>query len=103
MKRRSGLASRALAAGPQDLVDDLRSRGDLRPALSDRGEEALERRQEAALYLHVRHLPLAIACFEIVDLGLVAIEGVVVDEHRVSFDTAGDVRTYAVRVGVHAH
>src|SRR2546428_4247492 len=58
---RSGLASGALAAGRENLVDDLRPRGDLRPALPDRREEPLERREKPTLYLHIRHLPLAIA------------------------------------------
>src|SRR2546428_10988902 len=88
---RSGLASGALAAGREDLVDDLRPRGDLRPALPDRSEEPLERREEEALHLDVGHLSRAVARFEVVDFGSVGVEGVVVDEDRVPLDAAGDV------------
>ena len=48
-------------------------------------------------------VPSAVARLEVVDLGGVGVEGVVVDEHRVAFDGAGRVGAHALRVGVHRH
>src|SRR2546426_7802469 len=103
VERPRGFPARALAPGREDLVHDFWPRRDLRPALPDRSEEPLERREEAALHLHVRHLSLAVARLEVVYLVFVGIEGVVVDEDRVPLNAARAVRAHAVGSGVHAH
>ena len=48
-------------------------------------------------------LPGAVARLQIVDLGRVRVERVVIDEHRIAFDGAGNVGADALRIRVHLH
>ena len=52
---------------------------------------------ELRLHLDVADLARAIPRLQVVDLGDVRVEGVVVDEHRVALDRAGDVGAHPLR------
>ena len=72
------------------------------PALAGGFEEVIECDDQLLLDFHVAHPAGAIAFLEVLYLGLVRIEGVVIAKHRVALDRAGDVGADAVGVGVHA-
>ena len=101
--RRVGFPPCALAARREDLVDDRRLRRDFLTALADRREERLESGYQPALHLNVADLSFPIAPLEVLDLGLVGIECVVVDEDGISFDPPSIGRADPIRVRIHAH
>src|SRR5438477_9491143 len=103
MDRLLGLAPRALAPRDEDLVDEPCPRGQRRSTLADRRKERLEGREQPSLDLDVADPPLAVALLELVDLGLVRVEDVVIDEDRVALDRARIGHPDPLRVGVHAH
>ena len=72
-------------------------------ALADRVKERIERAGELFFYFDIAYLACAVAHFEVFDFGFVRVEGVMVDEHRVAFDGAGNVCPDALGVGVHGH
>ena len=69
---------------------------------ANRIKEFIHGLSECELDLDIADLALAITGFEIVDLRGVRVEGVVILEHRVAFDFAGDVGANPVGVGKHA-
>ena len=71
-------------------------------ALADRREERLERGDQLPLDLDVADLAGPVPLLQVVDLGGVGVEGVVVLEDRVALDVAGVGGPEAGRVGVHA-
>ena len=71
-------------------------------ALADRLQEAVERGGQLLLDLDVADGPLAVAVLQVVDLGRVGVEGVVVHEDGVALDVAGVGGVEAGGVGVHA-
>ena len=84
-------------AGADDLLDVAWLRLVLGAALADRLEEIVERRCQLALDFDIADSACPVALFEIVDLGDVGIEGVVVDEDRVALDAAGNIGARTVR------
>src|SRR5438105_4026704 len=103
MERRRRLSARTLAPAQNDLVDDLRVGRELRTTLADRLEEGLQRDVELLFYLDIADLPGPVASLQILDLGRVRVEVVVINEHRVSFDLARIGRADTRWIGVHRH
>src|SRR5437867_2670549 len=95
------LGAGSLAPLLDDAVHALRIGRVSRSALADRAKELLNRDDELLLHLHVADLALSVPALEVLDLGPVWIEDVVVDEDRVPLDSAGVGRMDAVRVRVH--
>ena len=91
MDRLLGFAPRALAPRDEDLVDEPCPRGERRSTLADRRKERLEGREQPSLDLDIADRPLAVAVLELVDLGLVRVEDVVIDEDRVASTVPGSV------------
>ena len=79
--------------------------GVVAPPLADGSQEALQGGDQAALHLHVAHLPLAVAGLEFLHLRPVVVEDLVVTEDHVvgRVGVRRDVRPDADRVGEHLH
>ena len=72
-------------------------------ARADRLQMRVERLRQLRLHLDVADLAGTVARLQVLDLGGVRVERVVVHEHRVAFDRARDVGADALRVRVHLH
>ena len=68
---------------------------------ADRLEERVQRCRELLLHFDIAHRASAISFLEILDLGAVRVERVVIHEHRVALDVARIRRAQARRVRVH--
>ncbi len=76
---------------------------EVRAALAHRIEQVVDGDGELLLHFDIADGAADVALLQVVDLGDVRVEGVVVDEHRVAFDVAGVGGAEARRVGVHRH
>src|SRR5437588_5696406 len=83
------LPARRAAPRDDDLLDAPRLGGEPGAALADRFEELVEGAGEPLLHLDVAHGALEVARLQVLHLGPVRVEGVVVDEDRVALDVAG--------------
>src|SRR5581483_1453419 len=92
-------------APPCALDDDLAHLrgpgGVLRTPLADRRKERAERLEQPLLDLDVAYRALAIALLELLDLGLIRVEDVVVGENRIALDVAGVGGMDAGGIGEH--
>jgi hypothetical protein len=70
-------------------------------ARANRIQVRVQRLGQLGLHFDVADFAGAVARLQIVDFGHIRVEGVVIGEHRVAFDRAGDVGAHALRVGVH--
>src|SRR5580765_639620 len=95
--------TRTLRAFEQDVPQMIRLREHGGSPLADWIEMRVERVGQLGLHLHVADLAEAVTSLEIVDLGLVRVERVVIGEHRIAFDRSGRVGAHALRIGIHAH
>src|SRR5438128_7106339 len=77
--------------------------GETGAPLSNWFEESIESGDQLLLNLNVTHLALSIARLQVLNLGPIIVERVVVDEDRISLNAAGNVSSDAFRVCVHGH
>ena len=94
-------AAGLLRAFHQDVADVAGPRQRLLPALADRIEQGVDRDGQLGLDLDVADLAGAIPRLEVLDFVLVRVERVVVHEHRIALDRAGNVGPDALRIRVH--
>ena len=90
-----------LRAFVQDFLEPLRVRHEIGPAGAHRIEVRVQRARQLGLDLDVADLAGAVPGLQILDLRGVGIEGVVIHEHRIPLDGAGNIRANALRIRVH--
>ncbi len=82
-------------------MDPLRPRSKFAPPLAHRLERRVQRLRQLVLHLDVADLAGAIARLQVVDLGDIRVEHVVIQEDRVALDRARHVGPDPLRIGVH--
>ena len=82
-------------------MDPLRPRSKFSAPLAHRLERRVQRLRQLVLHLDVAHFPGAISRLQVIHLGGVRVEHVVIQEDRVALDRAGHIGPNPLRIGVH--